>query len=64
MSNLSKNDYLMIQRRVTWQKAKGELLSILEFYMSENNMEMQEFKTMNDEIKKFIDWMDKESPIA
>jgi phage gp29-like protein len=60
------NATLSITRRMAWCRAKGELLSILECYLSSRDGEQSAnaFGTMNNEIKEFIKWMDEESPIA
>jgi len=57
---------LMIMRRVTWKKTKGELLSILEYYMSsrDGEQEQRDFELMYNKINEFIEWMDNSSPIA
>lgn len=59
-------DTLMIMRRATWCKTKGELLAILEYYISsrDGKDEEENFKIMHDKINEFIKWMDEESPIA
>jgi hypothetical protein len=59
-------DTLMLIRRATWCKTKGELLSILEYYFSsrDGKDEQQNFEVMYEKIHEFIDWMDNESPIA
>jgi hypothetical protein len=56
----------MIMRRATWCKAKGELLSMLEYYCSsrDGEQEKQDFETMSEKINEFVKWMDEESPIA
>lgn len=54
---------LMILRRVAWCKAKGELLSILEYYVNEKPEEAN-FLIMNQKITEFIKWIEEESPIA
>jgi hypothetical protein len=62
---MNKDD-LMIMRRVTWCKTKGELLSILEYYMGsrDGEQEQKNFETMYEKIHEFVKWMDEESPIA
>ena len=59
-------DDLMFMRRSTWCKTKGELLSILEYYMSsrDGKQEEENFQIMYRKIREFISWMDEESPIA
>jgi hypothetical protein len=42
--------YLQALRRMAWQRAKGELLSILETYYGETS----EFDLVSDKIKSFI----------
>ena len=55
-----------IMRRTTWFKAKGELLSILEWYVSEQygDKDDKDFEIMNKKIEEFIKWIEEESPIA
>ena len=45
-----------IMRRTTWFKAKGELLSILEWYVSEQygDKDDKDFEIMNKKIEEFI----------
>lgn len=59
-------DMLMLIRRATWCKVKGELLSILEYYICsrDGEQEVVNFEIMNNKINEFIKWMDEESPIA
>ena len=56
--------YLIMVRRATWQRAKGELLSILEYYESSKHGDQEAFDELDAKIGEFIKWMDKESPIA
>jgi len=53
-------------RRVTWCKAKGELTSILEYYLSSRDgiQSKKDFDIMYNKIHEFINWMENESPIA
>ncbi|MGX7745677.1 hypothetical protein [Rhodopseudomonas parapalustris] len=51
---------LIAMRRMAWQRAKGELNSILECYFGDG----ESFETMNDKINEFIQWMENESPIS
>ena len=55
---------LVMLRRSTWQKAKGQLNAILEFYCSTTPQEHNDFEEMNDKVGEFIKWMDESSPIA
>ena len=59
-------DTLVITRRMAWQRAKGELLSILECYMSSRDGDQSEkdYEKMSEGIDKFINWVEGESPIA
>jgi hypothetical protein len=60
------SDTLMITRRIAWQRAKGELMSILECYMSSRDGEQsaKDYERMSEGIEKFINWVESESPIA
>ena len=49
-----------ILRQMAWQRAKGELLSILETYWNEK----AEFEELQDMFVKFIDMIETESPLA
>ena len=59
-------DTLVITRRMAWQRAKGELLSILECYMSsrDGDQSAKDYEKMSEGIDKFINWVEGESPIA
>ena len=62
MDNITLN----IMRRVTWCRAKGELTSILEYYLSSRDgiQSKKDFDIMYNKIHEFINWMENESPIA
>jgi len=47
-------------RQMAWQRAKGELLSILETYWNGE----ADFERLQDYIMKFIDIIENESPLA
>jgi hypothetical protein len=51
---------LMMLRRTAWQRAKGELNAILEFFMNDDSG-YYEMKTI---IGEFIEKVDKDSPIS
>jgi hypothetical protein len=59
-------DTLMITKRMAWQRAKGELMSILECYMSSRDGEqsVKDYEKMSEGIHGFINWVEDESPIA
>jgi len=60
------SDTLNVMRRVTWCRAKGELTSILEYYLSsrDGTQSQKDFDIMYNNIHEFIDWMENESPIS
>ena len=53
---MSDNLFLHIQRQMAWERAKGELQSILVTYYGE----APKFKDMNKEISKFIETVEDE----
>ena len=60
------NITLSITRRMAWHRAKGELYSILECYLSSRDGEQseQDYEILSTRVKEFIKWMDESSPIA
>lgn len=50
-----------VQKRVYWQLAKGNINAMMEFFYGDENDRYEEMKT---KVNEFIEYIEKESPIA